>query len=69
MVNRVTATTEVTTQPCMQCGAEDALDFAELWLCLSCYHEAGSTCAGVRLPAAPGSSSAEIGDTTAGVVC
>ena len=47
------------TEPCARCGRDSELEIADLWLCLDCYHVAGSTCAGigrVRSPAAVGSS-------------
>ncbi len=40
-------------EPCARCGGDSDVDIASLWLCLDCYHVAGSTCAGIgRLPAA-----------------
>ena len=36
------------TPPCARCGRDAQFDFDELWLCLDCYHVAGSTCAGVN---------------------
>lgn len=39
------------TQPCSRCGADAPYDFVTVWLCLDCYHIAGSTCAGVGRPA------------------
>jgi len=33
--------------PCLRCGHDADVDFGDLWLCLDCYHVAGSTCAGV----------------------
>jgi len=38
---------------CARCGRDAQFDFDQLWLCLDCYHVAGSTCAGVQRPAAP----------------
>jgi hypothetical protein len=39
-------------QPCTRCGGEADFDIASLWLCVDCYHIAGSTCAGIgRAPA------------------
>ncbi|HSO05159.1 MAG TPA: hypothetical protein VLQ92_11805 [Candidatus Limnocylindrales bacterium] len=39
-------------QPCARCGGEADFDIASLWLCVDCYHIAGSTCAGIgRAPA------------------
>jgi ribosomal protein L37E len=35
---------------CMRCGREADFDFGPFWLCLDCYHIAGSTCAGVGQP-------------------
>jgi hypothetical protein len=40
-------------QPCARCGGDAPFDFGGLWLCLDCYHVAGSTCAGVSRPARP----------------
>jgi hypothetical protein len=37
---------------CARCGRDADFDFVDLWLCLDCYHIAGSTCAGVGRPAA-----------------
>jgi hypothetical protein len=34
-------------QPCARCGGEADFDIASLWLCVDCYHIAGSTCAGI----------------------
>jgi len=48
------------TEPCARCGRDSDLEIAQLWLCLDCYHVAGSTCAGIgRVPraAAPSSTS------------
>jgi hypothetical protein len=33
--------------PCLRCGHDADVDFGDLWLCMDCYHVAGSTCAGV----------------------
>lgn len=45
-------------EPCARCGGDADVDIASLWLCMDCYHVAGSTCAGIgRIPvsgAAPG---------------
>lgn len=38
-------------QPCTRCGRDAEFDFGPVWLCLDCYHIAGSTCAGVARPA------------------
>jgi hypothetical protein len=38
------------TPPCARCGRDAQFDFDQLWLCLDCYHVAGSTCAGVTRP-------------------
>jgi hypothetical protein len=44
-------------EPCARCGGDSDFEIASLWLCIDCYHIAGSTCAGVgRNPAAPPSS-------------
>lgn len=37
-------------RPCDRCGADAPYDFADVWLCLDCYHVAGSTCAGIGRP-------------------
>jgi hypothetical protein len=38
--------------PCARCGGDADFEIAALWLCVDCYHIAGSTCAGVgRIPA------------------
>jgi hypothetical protein len=37
---------------CARCGRDADFDFVDLWLCLDCYHIAGSTCAGVGRTAA-----------------
>lgn len=34
-------------QPCTRCGRDADFDFGALWLCVDCYHIAGSTCSGV----------------------
>jgi len=47
-------------QACARCGRDADFDIADLWLCLDCYHIAGSTCAGVgRRGAATPSSGAQ----------
>ncbi len=39
-------------EPCARCGGDADFDIASLWLCIDCYHIAGSTCAGIgRIPA------------------
>ena len=39
------------TEPCARCGRNSDFEIAALWLCLDCYHVAGSTCAGIgRVP-------------------
>lgn len=43
-------------QPCDRCGRDADFDFGALWLCLDCYHIAGSTCAGVGRTPAPSDS-------------
>jgi hypothetical protein len=38
-------------QPCVRCGADSDFEIASMWLCVGCYHVAGSTCAGIgRVP-------------------
>jgi hypothetical protein len=32
---------------CARCGRDADADFGLFWLCLDCYHVAGSTCAGI----------------------
>jgi hypothetical protein len=40
------------SEPCARCGGDADFDIASLWLCIDCYHLAGSTCAGIgRIPA------------------
>jgi hypothetical protein len=39
--------TTTTAHPCVRCGGEAPYDFGDTWLCLECYHVAGSTCAGI----------------------
>jgi hypothetical protein len=53
-------------EACARCGGESDFEIASLWLCIDCYHVAGSTCAGIgRIPAtAPSSGTAP--DTGAG---
>lgn len=41
-------------EPCARCGGDAELDIASLWLCMDCYHVAGSTCAGIGRIPAPG---------------
>ncbi len=39
-------------EPCARCGGDADFEIAALWLCVDCYHVAGSTCAGIgRTPA------------------
>ncbi len=40
------------SQACTRCGRDADFEIAELWLCVDCYHVAGSTCAGIGRPAA-----------------
>lgn len=40
-------------KPCVRCGADSDVEIASLWLCIDCYHIAGSTCAGVGRTTAP----------------
>ncbi len=65
------STTETVAHACHRCGAEAPYDFGDLWLCLDCYHVAGSTCAGIG-PARESSADAAApdgaGDRT-GAVC
>jgi hypothetical protein len=42
-----------TPAPCDRCGREADADFGALWLCLDCYHVAGSTCAGIGVGPTP----------------
>lgn len=42
-----------TNPPCGRCGGPAEYDFATLWLCLDCYHVAGSTCAGIGQSTTP----------------
>ncbi len=35
---------------CSRCGRDGEFDFGDVWLCLDCYHVAGSTCAGLNRP-------------------
>ena len=38
-------------EPCARCGGDSDFEIASLWLCIDCYHVAGSTCAGIgRIP-------------------
>lgn len=32
---------------CDRCRADADFEIASLWLCIDCYHAAGSTCAGI----------------------
>jgi len=32
---------------CARCSRDADVEIASMWLCLECYHVAGSTCAGV----------------------
>jgi hypothetical protein len=51
-------------EPCARCGRDSEFEIASLWLCIECYHVAGSTCAGIgRTPEPPpGSAAAAVGD-------
>jgi hypothetical protein len=40
----------VRSEPCARCGGDADFDIASLWLCIDCYHIAGSTCAGIGRP-------------------
>jgi hypothetical protein len=47
-------TVAASPEPCARCGRDSDFEIASLWLCIDCYHVAGSTCAGIgRTPAAP----------------
>jgi hypothetical protein len=41
------------SEPCARCGRDADADFGSVWLCLDCYHVAGSTCAGIGVGSAP----------------
>jgi hypothetical protein len=44
-------------EPCARCGGDSEFEIASLWLCIECYHVAGSTCAGIgRIAAEPSGS-------------
>jgi len=45
------------TGPCARCGGDADFDIASLWLCVDCYHIAGSTCAGIGRVRAAGATS------------
>lgn len=47
------AATAAAARPCAGCGSDAALDFGTTWLCMACYHVAGSTCAGAPLADGP----------------
>lgn len=55
------------SQACARCGGDADFDIAALWLCMDCYHIAGSTCAGIGRPPAEGSEPA--GDAPGNQVC
>ncbi len=38
---------------CDRCRADADFEIASLWLCIDCYHAAGSTCAGIGRGPAP----------------
>jgi hypothetical protein len=54
-------------EPCARCGGDSEFEIAALWLCIECYHVAGSTCAGIgRIPPDPsGSAVAPVADGAA----
>lgn len=41
------------TGVCVRCLHEATLDIGGVWLCVDCYHVAGSTCSGIGTPATP----------------
>jgi hypothetical protein len=51
--------------PCARCGADADFEIASLWLCVACYHIAGSTCAGIGRGAITPGAGAEVGAATA----
>jgi hypothetical protein len=54
------------TEPCARCGHDSDFEIAALWLCLDCYHVAGSTCAGIgRVPNTASASSVTPNSVTA----
>lgn len=56
------------TAPCARCGADADFEIASLWLCVACYHVAGSTCAGIGRGAITPRVGADLGATTAAPV-
>lgn len=45
------ATVSEPPETCARCGGDSDFEIASLWLCVDCYHIAGSTCAGIgRIP-------------------
>ena len=42
-----TAAPAASPPACDSCGRDADFEISQLWLCLDCYHIAGSTCAGV----------------------
>jgi len=34
-------------EACVRCGHDADFDIASMWLCIDCYHIAGSTCSGI----------------------
>ncbi len=53
-------------EPCARCGADADFEIAELWLCVDCYHVAGSTCGGIgRIPGtSPSPGAARVAEDT-----
>lgn len=56
----------------MRCGRDADIDIAAVWLCLECYHVAGSTCAGIGRVPGPVATAGAAGDPEpidGGAVC
>ena len=43
----------VTTGICVRCLHDADVEIGDVWLCLDCYHVAGSTCSGIGTLAKP----------------
>jgi hypothetical protein len=55
-------------EPCARCGGDSDVEIATLWLCIECYHVAGSTCAGIGRIADPSGSAVTPAGTAAALL-
>ena len=50
MSDDATPSAVLTQGICVRCAHDADVEIAGIWLCMDCYHVAGSTCAGIASP-------------------